>query len=130
MNANLFAAENSMKIKISFNEKEVVVRMEDNNAVEQFLKMLPAKFQFEDFAGEEKISRFPRAVDLKNAPRGMVASRGKMFIYAPWGNFGIFYKNHGNTLDKALIPLGEVESGLENLSNQKENFSAKIEIIK
>lgn len=119
----------NMKIKLSFDDKEVIVRMEDNSASAQFLELLPANFEFIDFAGEEKITDFPRSLSLNNAPRGMVASAGKMFIYAPWGNMGFFYKNHGKTIDTSLIPLGEVESGLEHLAGQKGGFSAKIEIL-
>ncbi len=118
-----------MKIKLSFDDKTVIVRMEDNPAAAQILALLPATFEFIDFAGEEKITDFPRPLSLNNAPRGMVASAGKMFIYAPWGNMGFFYKNHGSTLDNSLIPLGEVESGLEHLVEQKGGFSAKIEIL-
>lgn len=119
----------NMKIKLSFDDKEVIVRMEDNSASAQFLELLPANFEFIDFAGEEKITDFPRSLSLNDAPRGMVASAGKMFIYAPWGNMGFFYKNHGKTIDASLIPLGEVESGLEHLAGQKGGFSAKIEIL-
>ncbi len=118
-----------MKIKLSFDDKEVIVRMEDNPATAQVLALLPARFEFIDFAGEEKITDFPRPLSLNNAPRGMVASAGKMFIYAPWGNMGFFYKNHGSTVDTNLIPLGEVESGLEHLAGQKGGFSAKIEVL-
>ena len=120
---------NNMKIKLSFDGKEVIVRMEDNPAAAQLLALLPAKFEFIDYAGEEKITDFPRPLSLNNAPRGMVALAGKMFIYAPWGNMGFFYKNHGSTVDTSLIPLGEVESGLEHLAGHKGGFSAKIEIL-
>lgn len=122
-------SDNMKKIKLSFDDKEVIVRMEDNPAAVQVLALLPAKFEFIDFAGEEKITDFPRPLSLNNAPRGMVASAGKMFIYAPWGNMGFFYKNHGSPVDASLIPLGEVESGLEHLSGYKGGFSAEIEIL-
>lgn len=118
-----------MKIKLSFNQKEAVVQMADNIAAEQFLRMLPAEFEFIDFAGEEKISEFPRPLSLAGAPRGMIAAKGKMFIYAPWGNFGFFYKDHGSTLDNSLIALGEIESGLEHLAETKGGFSARIEVL-
>lgn len=42
---------------------------------------------------------------------------------------GIFYKDVDDKIDKNLIPLGEVVSGLEFLSSQKNDFEAKIEII-
>ena len=119
-----------MKIKLTLGSgKEVVVQMADNSAARQFVQMLPAEFEFIDFAGEEKISEFPKPISLKDAPRGMIATAGKMFIYAPWGNFGFFYKDHGSTIDKSLIELGEVESGLEYLSESKGGFAARVEIL-
>ena len=122
--------KNAMKIKLTLdNQKEVIVQMADNPASERFIKMLPANFEFIDFAGEEKITEFSKPIDLSNTPRGMIASAGKMFIYVPWGNWGFFYKNHGNYLDKSLIELGEIENGLENLAEYKGGFSAKVEIL-
>lgn len=118
-----------MRIRLSFDNQEVIVKMEDNSATEQFLAMLPDDFEFRDFAGEEKITNFPKPVSLAKAPRGMIAKAGKMFIYAPWGNWGFFYKDHSLRPDNDLIELGEVEKGLENLSRQKGSFVAKIEIL-
>lgn len=121
---------NVMKIKLTIeNQKEIIVRMADNSAAEQFIKMLPANFEFIDFAGEEKISEFSRPISLNNVSRGMIASAGKMFIYVPWGNWGFFYKDHGDYLDKSLIELGQIESGLEILSTYKGGFNAKIEVF-
>lgn len=121
---------NAMKIKLIIeNQKEIIVRMADNSAAEQFIKMLPTNFEFIDFAGEEKISEFSRPISLNNVPRGMIASAGKMFIYVPWGNWGFFYKDHGDYLDKNLIELGQIERGLENLSAYKGGFNAKIEVF-
>ena len=121
---------NVMKIKLTIeNQKEIIVQMADNSAAEQFLQMLPESFEFIDFAGEEKITEFSKPIALAGVPRGMIASAGKMFIYVPWGNWGFFYKTHGNYLDKSLIELGKIESGLENLAEYKGGFSAKVEIL-
>lgn len=68
-------------------------------------------------------------VSLSNAPRGMIARAGKMFIYVPWGNLGFFYKDHGHTPDSNLIELGEVEKGLEALAEQKGGFSAEMTVL-
>lgn len=121
--------KNDMKIKLSFDNKEVIILVYDNEVSKQFLEFLPASFKFSDFANQEKITDLPKPLNLKNAEKGMIAKAGKMFIYAPWGNVGIFYKDVSNKLDKNLIPLGEVVSGLEFLSSQKNDFEAKIEII-
>ncbi len=125
-----FAGEGDMKVRFVFEGGEVVVRMEKNPAAERMLEMLPASFEFIDFAGEEKIAEFPAPLSLEGAPRGMKALAGRMFVYEPWGNLGIFYKEHGRTTDKNLIPLGEVESGLEYLISRKGGFRAEAELIK
>lgn len=121
--------KNNMKIKLSFDNKEVIILIYDNEVSKQFLEFLPNNFKFTDFANQEKITDFEKPLNLKDAERGMIAKAGKMFIYAPWGNMGIFYKDVDNKIDKNLIPLGEVVSGLEFLSSQKSDFEAKIEIM-
>ncbi|HBO59556.1 MAG TPA: hypothetical protein DD624_06585 [Alphaproteobacteria bacterium] len=122
-------AEQAMKIKLVFDGQTVIVSMRDNSASRQFLAMLPATFEFADFAGQEKITEFPHPVSLTDAPRGMVATAGKMFIYAPWGNLGIFYRSHGHTVDDSLIHLGDVENGLDVLANKRGGFTAKITVL-
>ena len=117
------------RIKLSFNNQEAVIRMTDNPATRQFLAMLPAEFDFRDFHGQEKITDFPKPVDLSDAPGGMIGTKGKLFIYAPWGNMGIFYRDFSRRPDSNLIELGNVENGLENLSSQKNDFTARIEVM-
>lgn len=124
------AQEDYMKIKLSFDEKTVLINLYDNSASRQLAALLPAEFDFRDYAGEEKITEFAKPLSLENAPRGMIAKAGEMFIFAPWGNMGIFYQDHGQTIDKALIPLGHVTKGLEHLAQARKNFTAKLEIIK
>ncbi len=118
-----------MKLKLTFDDKEVVIKLYNNSAVRQLIKLLPSTFEFSDFANQEKITNFDKKLSLEDAPRGMVAKAGMVFIYAPWGNMGIFYKDVNNKVDRNLIPLGEVESGLEYILSENNNFKAKIEII-
>ena len=129
LTSQVHAEEKKMNVKLVIDNQEVIIRLEDNLAAEQLVQMLPAEFEFRDFAGEEKITNFPRPVSLEGAPRGMIAVAGKMFIYAPWKNLGIFYKNHSLIPDKNLIELGEVQKGLDILSAQSQNFTARMEII-
>ena len=119
----------TVRLKMSFNGHEAVIGMYDNPAAEQVLALLPAQFSFSDFAGEEKIARFARPLDLSGAPGGLIARSGRVFIYRPWGNLGIFYRDHGSTPDQSLIPLGEVQSGLDFIRSQAEDFNARLEII-
>ncbi len=126
---NVSEASETMRLKISFEGTEVIIKPEDNSAVKEIIKMLPATLEFSDFAGEEKIAVLPEPISLDGAPRGMKASAGKVFIYAPWGNFGIFYKEHGRSIDQRLIPLGEVEKGLESLALKRGGFKAKVVVF-
>lgn len=119
----------TIKVKLTFNNQEVIIKFYNNSVSKQILNLLPATFKFRDFAGQEKVTDFKNPLLLNEVPRGMVASAGKVFIYAPWGNMGIFYKDAGDKIDKNLIPLGEVESGLELLFLHKDDFEAKLEII-
>ena len=130
LGASAQAEEKNMKIKLTIDNQEAIIGLENNSATEQFVQMLPADFEFRDFAGEEKITNFPRPISLEDAPRGMIATAGKLFIYAPWKNMGIFYKNHSLIPDRNLIKLGEVESGLDIIASQKNTFKARIEVIK
>lgn len=118
-----------IRIKLTVANKNVIVKIHDNSASRQLIAQLPATFKFTDFGGKEKITELPKPISLTDVPHGMVASQGKMFIYVPWGNLGIFYQTGGYTLDKNLIELGEVESGLKYLQNQKNEFTAKMEIL-
>ena len=120
----------TMKIKLSYDDKTVIVRLNDNFASKQLVEMLPATFDFIDFAGQEKITEFPKPISLDGVSRGMIAIAGKMFIYVPWGNLGFFYKDHGNTIDNSLIELGEIESGLDILAAQKGGFSAEMTVLR
>lgn len=121
---------NIMKIKLTYDNKSVIVKMKDNFASKQLMEMLPETFEFIDFARQEKITEFPKPISLDGVPRGMIAKAGKMFIYVPWGNLGFFYKDHGNTIDNSLIELGEIESGLDILAAQKGGFSAKMAVLR
>lgn len=53
---------------------------------------------------------------------------GDMVIYRPWGNFTIFYGDFRHSDE--LVPLGRVESGLEILAGQTEDFQGTLEIMK
>ena len=132
LSAHYVKAEEYMpKVKLTIdNTHEVIINLQYNNASVQLLQMLPAEFDFTDFAGEEKITYFPEAISLTGVKGGMVATAGKLFIYAPWKNMGIFYKTHSLRSDVNLIELGEVESGLEHVAAQKGGFKGYMEIIK
>lgn len=116
-----------VRIKLTFNSEEVIIKMRDNPASKDFLSLLPLTLTFEDYASAEKISYLSRKLSLEDAPTGSDPAPGDLTLYAPWGNLAIFYKDRGYA--NGLIILGRIESGIEKLANVNGNFSIIIEKI-
>lgn len=115
------------KIKLTFNNQEVIVNMYDSPTSKDFLTLLPITLNFEDYAGTEKIAYLSKKLSTQDAPSGSDPSVGDFTLYAPWGNLAIFYKDFGYA--NGLIILGKIEFGIEKLANIKDDFTVKIEKI-
>lgn len=116
-----------VRIKMTFNNEEIIVKMYDNPTSRDFLTLLPLTLKFEDYAGTEKISYLPRKLSIEDAPSGSDPDLGDFTLYAHWGNLAIFYKDF--SYSNGLIILGKIESGIEKLANIRDDFTVKIEKI-
>ncbi|WP_440946022.1 cyclophilin-like fold protein [Methanosarcina sp. T3] len=116
-----------VRIKLLFDNGEVIVKMYDNPTSRDFLTLLPLTVTFEDYAGTEKISLLERRLSTEDAPAGSDPSVGDFTYYSPWGNLAIFYRDFGYS--NGLIILGNIESGAEKLANIGSDFTVKIEKI-
>ncbi len=101
------------RIKLQFNEREIIVKLADTPAARDFLSLLPLDLDFEDYAATEKISQLPRQLDTRQAPPAITPRRGDFTYYAPWGNLAVFYRDFRNS--PGLVKLGAIESGLDYL---------------
>ncbi len=110
------------KIKLIFDNEEVIVNIYDNPTSRDFLTMLPITSSFEDYFGKEKISYLPRKLNTEPTPSNSGPSVGEFAYFAPWGNLAIFYKESATT-GNGLIVLGEIESGIEELSDKLASMS-------
>jgi len=98
---------------------------EDNAASRDFLSKLPMTVEFQDFHGMEKIA-FPEVkIDTAEAP-GMTAQVGDFFCYAPWGNFGFFYKPMEYSADNVRIGTTEDLEAVLALDGQRVTISVGI----
>jgi hypothetical protein len=118
-------AMEDIRIKLTFNNEEVIVNMDDNPTSKDFLSLLPLKLTFEDYAETEKISYPPKKLSTEEAPSGNDPAVGDFAYFAPWGNLVIYYKDFGYS--NGLIKLGEIESGIEKLENLNGDFTMIIE---
>ena len=114
------------KIRIAFNNEEVIVVFFDNPVSRDFTSLLPMTVTFEDYAGIEKITYLSRKLTTQGGVSGRDV-QGDFTYYAPWGNLAVFYKGFGN--DSGLYILGRIESGKERLAGMSSNFSARIERV-
>lgn len=115
------------KIKLSFDNKEIIVVLENNGTAESLLKQLPLTIKFEDYNSTEKISYLPEKLDISKSPDGCTPHTGDLTYYSPWGNLAFFYKDF--RYSRGLIPLGKIESGAEELKEIDKAVSVKIEKI-
>ena len=72
----LVYGEEKMKnrIKFSFNNKEIIVLLEDNSASRSLLAQLPLEIKFENYGSTEKISYLPKKLDISEAPKSLYSS--------------------------------------------------------
>jgi|GEM_PF-1962823 len=115
------------RIKLSFNNEEVIVKMYDNPTSRDFLTLLPITTTLEDFAGSEKISMLSKRLSTEAAPTGSDPSVGDFAYYSPWGNIIMYYKDSGYA--NGVIKLGKIESGVEKVGNINDGVTVKIEKI-
>lgn len=115
------------RIKLTVNNEEIYVKLDNNQTSKEFLEMLPLTLDFEDYNDTEKIATLPEKLVAEGAPSGYDPQVGDFSYYAPWGNLSIFYKDF--RYSNSLVKLGTFESGIEKLANMKEDFTMKIEKV-
>lgn len=92
--------------------------LDDTPAARDFVSLLPLELVLTDFHGIQKVADLPRKLDTSGAPASYKPSAGDLTIYAPWGNFAIFYKPFETAL--GLVRLGKFESLLAPLLQEGE----------
>lgn len=115
------------QLRLTFEGGEAVVVLEDNATTRDFLTMLPTTLTFEDYAGSEKISYLTHDLSTADAPANYDPQVGDVTLYEPWGNLAIFYGDAGSS--SGLVPMGDVESGLELLSTMDGEFEVSVAVM-
>ena len=106
--------ENTRRIRFSLDDgTEIIVRLNDNPAAEALYEMLPLELSFEDFNSTEKIAYLTEEIPSDGSPDQCDPDIGSLCYYIPWGNLCFFYQDFRPST--SLIPLGQVESGMEFL---------------
>lgn len=117
--------ETGQRVRLSFEGHEAVVLLDDHPASRRFVEMLPLTVTFEDFNGTEKIAYLPEKLDTRQSPTSCDPEEGSFTYYAPWGNLAVFYRDFRHS--SGLVPLGRVESGMEQLSAVEDGALVRME---
>ena len=119
----LFAKEGIMEIKLSFENNEMIVLLEDNAAARELYEMLPLKLNFSDYARKEKVAHLPKKLSLSNT-QGYNPQIGDFFYFSPWGNIGIYYEKQPPY--QGLVYLGKIKGDVSKLRGIKADFEVLI----
>ncbi|MCO1603753.1 cyclophilin-like fold protein [Desulfosporosinus nitroreducens] len=114
-----------VRIRLTFNNRKIIVKMNDNPTSRDLVKKLPLKLSFKDYSGTEKISYLPQKLSTEGSPSGYDPSVGELAYYAPWGNICFYYHDFGYST--GVVPLGSIESGMESLTSIDGDFTVAIE---
>lgn len=117
---------NVTKIKLTYDNKVILVEMLDNHSANDFLSLLPLELPFEDYNQTEKTTSLPSKLSTENAPSGMTPKTGDFSYYAPWGNLAVYYKDFSFSI--GVIQLGTLVEGLDYLSKIEDGTIVTIEI--
>lgn len=113
------------KLKMTIDGQEIFITLYDTPAANELYGMLPLELNFEDFNGVEKISYLSQKLSTKGEPDGCDPDVGDLCLYAPWGNLSVFYQDF--RYSDGLVMLGHIDSGMEFISSQSDDFSAILE---
>lgn len=116
-----------VKIKLKFMDEEVIVKLFDNPTSQDFLSRLPLSLTFEEFGGFEKMSILEDGLSIEGASEGYTPEAGDFAYYAPWKDVTIFYADW--KYSPGLVKLGEVESGVEELSEKLKTINEDFTIV-
>lgn len=113
--------EDTMKIKVTSKEYEIIYELNESQAAKELYAQLPLTLEVKDFSTNEKTFYPPNALDIHDAPLAN-AEKGSLCYYSLWADVVMFYDYFGQGSN--LYELGEVVSGKEEI----EKLSGMIEI--
>lgn len=116
-----------MRVRLTFEGGEAIVRLEDNGAARDFASKLPITQTFEDFNEIEKICRLSEEITTEGVEMGTDPEVADVTLYAPWNTLVFYYEDYG--YNDQLVPMGHVESGMELLTEMGDAFTVTMELM-
>lgn len=114
------------KVQLNVGDSVLHASIVDSQASRDFLAQLPLTLTLKDYAGTEKVSDLASPLSTTDSPAGVDPAVGDITYYAPWGNLAIFYRDF--RYSDGLVRLGGLDSGIEELASQNDDFTVRISL--
>jgi len=120
----------SKSIKLTIEGKEFIASLNDNQTVNDILKMLPIELTLQRYAGHEYFSKLPQKPNIKDVPMTSKAHAGGIYYYDGWTAFTVLYGD-AYIAPYEVVHIGDVQPEIiAHLANLENMVTAKIEILK
>lgn len=104
-------------IKLVFDDKEIIVRLDDNITARELIKELPITLSFSDYSRNEKVAYTGKKYSIDDNSSIHPPSRGDLMFFASWGYLALFYNDYA--VARGYVLIGKVISGLMHLCDLK-----------
>lgn len=120
----------SKSIKLTIKGKEFIATLNDNQTVDDILKMLPVELTLQRYAGHEYYSKLSEKPSIKGVPMTSKAHAGGVYYYDGWTAFTVLYGD-ADIAPYKVVHIGDVQPEIiAHLANLENLVTAKIEILK
>ncbi|WP_108260022.1 cyclophilin-like fold protein [Mangrovicoccus ximenensis] len=120
------ARAQSMRMRVGFDDQQVIYQLFDNPTVRDLISMLPSDLEIRDFSTNEKIVHLPRRLDEGGFEPFHDETPGDLCYFLGWGNLALFHDDY--TFRDDLIRLGRIEGDVAPLLH-KGTYPVRIEMI-
>jgi hypothetical protein len=118
--------EEPLRIRLTIGSQEATATLEDNPAAQDLVSMLPVTIPMGDLFGREKPGPLPRALTGDVEPV-FTYRVGQLAYWPPDHDVFIVYAGDGLRVPSpGLIPLGNVDAGLEVIADAGDDFRMTI----
>ena len=116
-----------MPILIRVGDEEIAGRLDDTPTAQDLAAQLPLTLTFRDHNGVEKTAPLPSELSLEGAPDAHDPVAGDIGYWAPDADLVFYYDSNAPSFS-GIVRIGEVESGLEAIEDQDDDFRATVEL--
>lgn len=115
-------------IRVIIGDIVLTGRLRDNATARDLIAQLPLTLSFSDYGGQEKHAPLPRKLSMDGVPAGDDPLPRDIVYYAPGGVIVFLYKDIGYF--NGIVRLGQFDGNMDAITNQTNDFTARIELAK